>query len=92
VIKCKAAVAWEAGKPLGIETVEVQPPRKGEVRVKLVATGVCHTDAYTLSESDPEGLFPCVLGHEGDGVVESVGGVTSVQEGDPVIPLCIPQC
>ena len=63
--------------------MEVQPPRKGEVRIKLVATGVCHTDAYTLSGSDPEGLFPCVLGHEGGGFVESVGeGVTSVQQGD----------
>ena len=65
-----------------IETVEVQPPREGEVRIKLTATGVCHTDAYTLGGSDPEGLFPCILGHEGGGIVESVGkGVTSVQPG-----------
>lgn len=66
VIKCKAAVAWEAGKPLSIEEVEVQPPQKGEVRVKIVATGVCHTDAFTLSGDDPEGVFPSILGHEGE--------------------------
>jgi S-(hydroxymethyl)glutathione dehydrogenase/alcohol dehydrogenase len=93
VIKCKAAVAWEAGKPLAIETIEVDPPRKGEVRVQIKATGVCHTDAYTLSGKDPEGLFPCILGHEGGGIVESVGeGVTSVRPGDHVIPLYIPEC
>ncbi|KAJ3372240.1 hypothetical protein GGF31_002098 [Allomyces arbusculus] len=91
VIKCKAAVAWEAGKPLSIEDVEVAPPKKGEVRIKIVATGVCHTDAYTLSGQDPEGVFPSILGHEGGGVVESVGeGVTSVQPGDFVVPLYIP--
>lgn len=93
IISCRAAVAWEAGKPLVIETVEVEPPKKGEVRIKILATGVCHTDAYTLSGKDPEGIFPCVLGHEGGGIVESVGeGVTSVKPGDHVIPLYIPQC
>ncbi|KAI9094612.1 chaperonin 10-like protein [Phlyctochytrium arcticum] len=93
IIKCKAAVAWEAGKPLSIEEVEVAPPKKGEVRIKLTATGVCHTDAYTLSGQDPEGLFPVIFGHEGGGVVESVGeGVTSVQPGDHVVPLYIPEC
>jgi S-(hydroxymethyl)glutathione dehydrogenase/alcohol dehydrogenase len=86
-------VAWEAKKPLSIETVEVAPPRAGEVRIKILYTGVCHTDAYTLSGCDPEGLFPVVLGHEGGGIVESVGdGVTSVQPGDHVIPLYVPQC
>lgn len=93
VIKCKAAVAWEAKKPLVIEEIEVAPPRAGEVRIKVVATGVCHTDAYTLDGHDPEGLFPSVLGHEGGGIVESVGeGVTTVQPGDHVIPLYIPEC
>ncbi|PIK40878.1 putative alcohol dehydrogenase class-3 isoform X1 [Apostichopus japonicus] len=92
-IICRAAVAWEAGKPLSLEEVEVAPPRKGEVRVKILATGVCHTDAYTLSGTDPEGKFPCILGHEGGGVVESIGeGVTSVKPGDHVVPLYIPQC
>nr|WP_233170502.1 S-(hydroxymethyl)glutathione dehydrogenase/class III alcohol dehydrogenase [Aquitalea sp. ASV15] len=93
IIKCKAAVAWAAGQPLSIEEVEVAPPKAGEVRVKLVATGVCHTDAYTLSGADPEGIFPCILGHEGGGIVESVGeGVTSVAVGDHVIPLYTPEC
>lgn len=93
VIKCKAAVAWEAGKPLSIEEVEVDPPRAGEVRVKITATGVCHTDSYTLSGKDPEGVFPVILGHEGAGIVESIGeGVTSVKPGDHVIPLYVPQC
>lgn len=92
-IKCKAAVAWEAKKPLSIEEIEVAPPQKGEVRVKILATGVCHTDAYTLDGHDPEGLFPCILGHEGGGIVESVGeGVTDFKAGDHVIPLYIPQC
>ncbi|XP_071953605.1 alcohol dehydrogenase class-3-like [Antedon mediterranea] len=92
-ISCKAAVSWEAKKPLSIETVEVAPPKAGEVRIKLLATGVCHTDAYTLSGQDSEGVFPCILGHEGGGVVESIGeGVTSVVPGDHVIPLYIPQC
>lgn len=93
VIKCRAAVAWEAKKPLSIEEIEVAPPGPGEVRLKVLASGVCHTDAYTLDGHDPEGLFPVVLGHEGGGVVESVGeGVTSVKEGDHVIPLYIPEC
>ncbi|XP_064088965.1 alcohol dehydrogenase class-3-like [Macrobrachium nipponense] len=93
VINCKAAVAWEKEKPLSIEEIEVAPPKAGEVRIKVLATGVCHTDAYTLGGHDPEGLFPVVLGHEGGGIVESVGeGVTSVKEGDHVIPLYTPQC
>jgi S-(hydroxymethyl)glutathione dehydrogenase/alcohol dehydrogenase len=92
-IRCKAAVAWAAGEPLSMETVEVMPPQKGEVRIKMIATGVCHTDAFTLSGEDPEGIFPCILGHEGGGIVESVGeGVTSVQVGDHVIPLYTPEC
>ncbi|XP_074647184.1 alcohol dehydrogenase class-3-like [Tubulanus polymorphus] len=92
-IQCKAAVAWAAKEPLVIETVEVAPPKKGEVRIKILATGVCHTDAYTLGGSDPEGLFPVILGHEGGGIVESIGeGVTSVKPGDHVVPLYIPQC
>eukprot|EP01130_Rhizamoeba_saxonica_P007215 TRINITY_DN2911_c1_g1_i1.p1 TRINITY_DN2911_c1_g1~~TRINITY_DN2911_c1_g1_i1.p1 ORF type:complete len:383 (-),score=86.08 TRINITY_DN2911_c1_g1_i1:29-1177(-) len=93
IITCKAAVAWEAQKPLVIETIEVGVPQPGEVRIKVLATGICHTDLYTLSGKDPEGLFPVVLGHEGGGIVESVGeGVTSVQPGDHVIPLYIPEC
>lgn len=93
VITCKAAVAWEAGKPLSIETVQVAPPKAGEVRIKIVATGVCHTDAFTLSGDDPEGVFPSILGHEGGGIVESVGeGVTSVKVGDHVIPLYTAEC
>ncbi|XP_051944876.1 alcohol dehydrogenase class-3-like, partial [Xyrauchen texanus] len=93
VIKCKAAVAWEAGKPLSIEEVDIAPPQAHEVRVKIHASGVCHTDAYTLSGSDPEGLFPVILGHEGAGIVESVGeGVTKFKPGDTVIPLYVPQC
>ncbi|WP_428819100.1 S-(hydroxymethyl)glutathione dehydrogenase/class III alcohol dehydrogenase [Microbulbifer sp. MCCC 1A16149] len=92
-IKCKAAVAWKAGAPLSIEDVEVAPPKAGEVRIKLMATGVCHTDAFTLSGDDPEGVFPAILGHEGGGIVESVGeGVTSVAVGDHVIPLYTPEC
>ncbi|WP_193161677.1 S-(hydroxymethyl)glutathione dehydrogenase/class III alcohol dehydrogenase [Microbulbifer hainanensis] len=92
-IRCKAAVAWKAGEPLSIEEVEVMPPQKGEVRIKLLATGVCHTDAFTLSGDDPEGVFPAILGHEGGGIVESVGeGVTSVAVGDHVIPLYTPEC
>jgi len=93
IITCKAAVAWAPEKPLTVETVKVHPPRKGEVRVKIVATGVCHTDAYTLSGKDSEGIFPCILGHEGSGIVESIGeGVTSVSPGDTVILLYIPEC
>uniref|UniRef100_A0A1Q3F8B5 S-(hydroxymethyl)glutathione dehydrogenase n=1 Tax=Culex tarsalis TaxID=7177 RepID=A0A1Q3F8B5_CULTA len=93
VISCKAAVAWEPKKPLAIETIEVAPPKAGEVRLKVVASGVCHTDAYTLDGHDAEGVFPVILGHEGAGIVESVGeGVTKFKEGDHVIPLYIPQC
>ncbi|XP_076443014.1 alcohol dehydrogenase class-3-like [Babylonia areolata] len=93
VIKCRAAVAWEAKKPLTIETIEVDPPKAGEVRIKILATGVCHTDSYTLGGHDPEGAFPVVLGHEGAGIVESIGeGVTTVKPGDHVIPCYTPQC
>ncbi|WP_211100239.1 S-(hydroxymethyl)glutathione dehydrogenase/class III alcohol dehydrogenase [Azospirillum halopraeferens] len=89
----RAAVAREAKRPLEIEEVQVAAPRQGEVMVKLVATGVCHTDAYTLSGADSEGVFPCILGHEGAGVVVEVGpGVTSVAVGDHVIPLYTPEC
>jgi S-(hydroxymethyl)glutathione dehydrogenase/alcohol dehydrogenase len=92
-MKSRAAVAWEAGKPLSIEEVDVSGPKEGEVLVRLVATGVCHTDAYTLSGADPEGAFPAILGHEGGGVVEEVGpGVKSVSVGDHVIPLYTPEC
>ncbi|MGF1680311.1 S-(hydroxymethyl)glutathione dehydrogenase/class III alcohol dehydrogenase [Photobacterium minamisatsumaniensis] len=92
-IKSRAAVAWGAGKPLSMEEVDVMPPQKGEVRIRMIATGVCHTDAFTLSGDDPEGIFPCILGHEGGGIVESIGeGVTSVQVGDHVIPLYTPEC
>ncbi|WP_233749368.1 S-(hydroxymethyl)glutathione dehydrogenase/class III alcohol dehydrogenase [Ferrimonas balearica] len=93
IIKSKAAVAWGPGQPLSIETVDVAPPKAGEVRIKIIATGVCHTDAFTLSGDDPEGVFPAILGHEGGGIVESVGeGVTSVAVGDHVIPLYTPEC
>lgn len=89
----RAAVAWEAGKPLSIETVQLEGPRDGEVLVEIMATGLCHTDAYTLSGTDPEGLFPAILGHEGAGVVREVGkGVTSLKPGDHVIPLYTPEC
>lgn len=89
----KAAVAHQAGQPLSIETVHLEGPREGEVLVEIKATGVCHTDAYTLSGKDPEGLFPTVLGHEGAGIVVEVGkGVTSVAPGDHVIPLYTPEC
>lgn len=92
-MKSKAAVAWEAGKPLSIEEVDLEGPKEGEVLVRLVATGVCHTDAFTLSGADPEGAFPVILGHEGGGIVEEVGaGVTSVKPGDHVIPLYTPEC
>lgn len=92
-MKSKAAVAWEAGKPLQIEEVEVASPKAGEVLVRMVATGVCHTDAFTLSGDDPEGIFPAILGHEGGGIVEEVGpGVTSVAPGDHVIPLYTAEC
>ncbi len=92
-MKVKAAVAWEAEKPLEIEEIDLDGPKQGVVLVRLAATGVCHTDAYTLSGRDPEGLFPVIMGHEGAGVVEEVGpGVTSVAPGDHVIPLYIPEC
>ncbi len=93
MIKSKAAVAWGPGEPLVIEEIDVMPPQAGEVRVRILASGVCHTDAFTLSGDDPEGIFPCVLGHEGGGIVESIGeGVTSVKVGDHVIPLYTPEC
>ncbi|MBI1261233.1 MAG: S-(hydroxymethyl)glutathione dehydrogenase/class III alcohol dehydrogenase [Rhizobiales bacterium] len=89
----RAAVAFEAGKPLEIETVQLEGPRAGEVLVEIKATGICHTDAFTLSGDDPEGLFPAILGHEGAGVVVEVGpGVTSLAVGDHVIPLYTPEC
>ena len=92
-MKTRAAVAWKAGAPLTIETVDLAGPRVGEVLVEVKATGICHTDHYTLSGADPEGLFPAILGHEGAGVVVDVGpGVTSVQKGDHVIPLYTPEC
>jgi S-(hydroxymethyl)glutathione dehydrogenase/alcohol dehydrogenase len=92
-MKGRAAVAWEAGKPLSIEDIDVEGPRAGEVLVQIKATGVCHTDAFTLSGDDPEGLFPAVLGHEGGGVVVEIGaGVTSVKVGDHVIPLYTAEC
>jgi len=92
-MQVKAAVAFQAGKPLEITTVDLAPPQAGEVLVEIKATGVCHTDAYTLSGADPEGLFPAILGHEGAGVVMEVGaGVTSLKVGDRVIPLYVPEC
>ncbi|WP_022944154.1 S-(hydroxymethyl)glutathione dehydrogenase/class III alcohol dehydrogenase [Pseudoalteromonas ruthenica] len=92
-IKSKAAVAWGPKQPLKIEEVDVMMPKAGEVLVKVHASGVCHTDAFTLSGEDPEGIFPAILGHEGGGVVEAVGeGVTSVAVGDHVIPLYTPEC
>lgn len=93
MMKVKAAVAWGPKEPLSIEEVDLEGPKKGEVLVKIVASGVCHTDAYTLSGADPEGLFPVILGHEGGGIVVEVGeGVTSVAKGDHVIPLYTPEC
>jgi S-(hydroxymethyl)glutathione dehydrogenase/alcohol dehydrogenase len=92
-VKTRAAVAWEAGRPLSLEEVDLAGPQAGEVMVRIVATGVCHTDAFTLSGADPEGLFPVILGHEGGGIVEEVGpGVKSVKPGDHVIPLYTPEC
>jgi S-(hydroxymethyl)glutathione dehydrogenase/alcohol dehydrogenase len=92
-MKTRAAVAWKAGAPLTIETVDLDGPRAGEVLVEVKATGICHTDHYTLSGADPEGLFPAILGHEGAGVVVDVGpGVTTLQRDDHVIPLYTPEC
>ncbi|ODQ52667.1 alcohol dehydrogenase [Saitoella complicata NRRL Y-17804] len=92
-ITCKAAIAWGPGEDLSVEDVEVAPPKANEVRIKILYTGVCHTDAYTLSGKDPEGAFPVICGHEGGGVVESIGeGVTNVKPGDFVIPLYTPEC
>ena len=92
-MKVRAAVAREAGKLLSLETVELDGPREGEVLVEMKATGICHTDEYTLSGSDPEGLFPSILGHEGAGIVVDVGkGVSSLRKGDHVIPLYTPEC
>ena len=92
-MKSRAAVAWAANKPLTIETIEVTGPKPGEVLVEIMATGVCHTDAYTLSGLDSEGKFPAILGHEGAGIVREIGaGVTTVKPGDHVIPLYTPEC
>ncbi len=92
-MKTRAAIAYKAGQDLSIEEVDLDGPRAGEVLVEIKATGVCHTDAYTLSGADPEGLFPAILGHEGAGVVVDVGpGVTSLKKGDHVIPLYVPEC
>jgi len=92
-MQTRAAVAWKAGEPLTIETIDIEGPKAGEVLVEIMATGVCHTDAYTLSGADPEGIFPAILGHEGAGVVLEVGaGVTSLKAGDHVIPLYTPEC
>lgn len=92
-MKTVAAVAWEAGRPLEIEEIEISGPKQGEVLLRVVASGVCHTDAYTMSGADPEGIFPTVLGHEGGAIVEEIGpGVTSLAVGDHVIPLYTPEC
>jgi S-(hydroxymethyl)glutathione dehydrogenase/alcohol dehydrogenase len=92
-MKTRAAVAWEAGKPLTIETIEIGGPKASEVLVEVMATGICHTDAYTLSGLDSEGKFPAILGHEGAGIVREVGaGVTTLKPGDHVIPLYTPEC
>src|SRR3990167_410916 len=92
-MKSRAAVAFKAGEPLQIVEIDVAPPKKGEVLIKITDTGVCHTDAFTLSGDDPEGLFPSILGHEGAGVVVEVGrDVTSLKPGDDVIPLYTPEC
>ena len=92
-MKCKAAVAHKAGAPLTIETVDVEGPKAGEVLVEIKATGICHTDEFTLSGADPEGLFPAIMGHEGAGIVVDTGpGVTTLKKGDHVIPLYVPEC
>jgi S-(hydroxymethyl)glutathione dehydrogenase/alcohol dehydrogenase len=93
MITTRAAVAFAAGQPLSVETVDLAPPAAGEVLVEIKATGICHTDAYTLSGADPEGVFPAILGHEGAGIVREVGrGVTTLKPGDHVIPLYTPEC
>src|SRR4051794_7955532 len=92
-MKTRAAVAFEAAKPLEIVEVDLEGPKAGEVLIEIKATGICHTDAYTLSGADAEGLFPSILGHEGAGIVREVGpGVTSLKAGDHVIPLYTPEC
>ncbi len=92
-MKVNAAICWEPKKPLEVEEINLDGPKAGECLIRLTATGVCHTDAYTMSGADPSGLFPTVLGHEGGGVVEEIGpGVTSIEVGDHVIPLYIPEC
>jgi S-(hydroxymethyl)glutathione dehydrogenase/alcohol dehydrogenase len=93
IMKTRAAVAVAAGKPLEIMEVDLDGPRQGEVLVEIMATGICHTDEFTLSGADPEGMFPAILGHEGAGIVREIGaGVTSVAVGDHVIPLYTPEC
>ncbi len=92
-MKTIAAVAWEKGKPLEVEEIDLEGPKQGEILIKVAASGVCHTDYFTLSGADPEGIFPSILGHEGAGVVEAIGaGVTSLKVGDHVIPLYTPEC
>jgi S-(hydroxymethyl)glutathione dehydrogenase/alcohol dehydrogenase len=92
-MKTKAAIAWKAGAPLTIEDVDLDGPKAGEVLVEIKATGICHTDYFTLSGADPEGIFPSILGHEGAGIVLETGsGVTSLKAGDHVIPLYTPEC
>ncbi|HEV8247413.1 MAG TPA: alcohol dehydrogenase catalytic domain-containing protein, partial [Polyangiaceae bacterium] len=92
-MKVRAAVASAAARPLSVEMVDLEGPKSGEVLVEIKATGVCHTDEFTLSGKDPEGLFPAILGHEGAGVVVEIGaGVTSLKPGDHVIPLYTPEC
>ena len=92
-MKSRAAVAFAAGKPLEIVAVDLEGPKSGEVLVEIMATGICHTDAFTLSGDDPEGAFPAILGHEGAGIVREVGpNVSSVRVGDAVIPLYTPEC
>src|SRR6187455_32222 len=92
-MKTRAAIAWKAGEPLEIETLDLDGPKAGEVLVEVMATGICHTDAYTLEGKDSEGAFPAILGHEGAGIVREIGpGVTSVAVGDHVIPLYTPEC
>ena len=92
-MKVRAAIAWGPKQKLKIEEIDLENPKRGEVLVKIVATGICHTDAFTLSGEDPEGLFPVILGHEGGGIVVEVGeGVTSLKAGDHVIPLYTPEC